>query len=94
VGKSAGEILHFNMIRLRVTGQGNLRTRVLPLDNISPETLNPLVMSSVVSAEKDILATTRSQYARIEVKTTALYEQFTISRLRIFVKQSAGSYPL
>jgi len=92
--QSSGEILHFSMVRLRVTGSGNLRLTIMPLDGIANETLNPLAMSSTTSAEKDILTSVRSQYAQIEVKVTSVYEKFTISRLRVLVKPSAGSYPV
>jgi hypothetical protein len=92
--QSAGEILHFSMVRMRVIGSGNLRLTIMPLDGIASEILSPLALSSATSAEKDVLTSVRSQYAQIEVKTTHLNDKFTISRLRILVKPSMASYPV
>lgn len=88
-----GLINHFGIIRLRLNGLGNLRLRLLSLDEVKKKTLLPLVMSSLTNKEPTRLANFTQQRAQLEVRTIEIDETFKISKVIIFIKPVATSYP-
>lgn len=97
--RSRGEYInHFNGIRLRVLGAGNLQLKLLSegdgIDSASEEQeLVPLVMASATNIQPMRLANFRQQRMQIEIKTTAINEIFKITRLIVYSKAVATSYP-
>jgi len=92
-GSFVGELIHFNAVRLRVTGSGNLRLSLRSLDNINVSTLAVLPMLNVTNRELVTLSNYIDQLGQLELKTTAINETFSLSRIVIFVKPIATSHP-
>ena len=93
--KATGEELinHYGLVRMRLNGSGNLRMRLLSLDEVKSVTLSPFVMEDPAYIEPTRLANFTQQRAQLEISTTAIDEYFVISKIIIFVKQTATSYP-
>lgn len=89
----AGELIHFNPIRLRVNGTGILRTSLWSLDNVKSSILAPLSMLNATDREPVILSNFTQQRAQYEIKTTAIDEVFVISKITIFIRPVATEYP-
>jgi hypothetical protein len=88
-----GEILHFNAVRMRVTGSGNLLTYLRSLDDVNNQQLPTIVMLPATNIEPTILALFIDQRGQYEVRTENIDEVFTISKITIFVKPIATGYP-
>lgn len=93
--KSSGEenINHYGLVRLRIAGSGNLRMRLLSLDEVRTQTLVPLVMADPTNIEPTRLCNFTEQRAQLEIKTTAINEVFHCSKIVVFIKPVATSYP-
>lgn len=91
---SYGEnINHFNGIRVRVTGSGNLIPTLYSLSDTKSQELAPIAMESETNIQLTKLANFIQQRASLELKTTEINEVFTINRIIIFVKPLFTSYP-
>lgn len=88
-----GGILHFGAVRYRVTGSGNLKTFLRSLDNVKNKQLSNTVMAAINDIEPTRWANFTNQRAQIEFKTTEINEVFNISKIIVFVKPVATSYP-
>jgi hypothetical protein len=84
---------HYGLIRLRVAGSGQLRTRLLSLDEVEEDILYPLDMSDPTDIEPTRLSNMTQQRAQLEIKTTQMDETFHCSKIIIFAKPVATSYP-
>lgn len=93
VAANESAINHFGAIRFRVNGSGNLRLRLLSLDEVRTFTLVPLIMANPTNIDPTRLSNFTEQRAQLEIKTTAIDETFNISRIVIFSKPVASSYP-
>jgi len=92
--KSSGEnISHFAAIRIRITGVGSLKMKVLSLDDVKAKTLVPLVMSRDSRIIPTRLVNFVEQRASFELKTSDIGERFRINRVVIFMKEIYTSYP-
>lgn len=89
-----GEILHFNAVRLRVTGSGNLQQTISSLGYVNEFEMPVLAMSSRTNRELVTLADYKDQMGSLILKTTEIDETFSISKIVIFVKPIASGYPL
>src|SRR5262245_6280015 len=79
VAKNSGEsLIHFNAVRLRVTGTGYLRLKFMALNTVYTQTLAPLVMTNTTNREPTQLANFMQQRARIELRTTDFGDYFDI----------------
>lgn len=88
-----GELLHFNAVRMRVTGSGNLLLSLGSLDDVTIDTLPTLPLSATTDREPVSLANLINQRARLIGTTTVIDETFTISKIVIFIRPSATQYP-
>jgi len=86
-------INHYTALRLRVNGSGNIRPRLLSLDDVVSQTLVPIVMSSTTDRQPTRLANFISQKVSLELSTTALDEWFRINRLILFAKEVFAEFP-
>lgn len=94
MARSAGELIHhFGMIRMRVTGSGNLKMRLLSFDETTSSTLNSFSLSATTNREPTRLANFSEQRAQLEFKTTEINEHFVISKIIIFTKPIAVEFP-
>jgi hypothetical protein len=92
---SSGEevVNHYGAIRLRVTGSANLRPTLYSLDEVRQTALTSLVLSSSTAIEPNRLANFTQQRAKLELRTININETFEISRIIIFIKPVAKSFP-
>lgn len=90
---SVDNILHFNGIRLRVTGSGNLKLTMHSLDDTVTLDLQNLTMASSTNILPTKLTNFRQQRALLEIKTTEIDESFKITKLIVFVVPVASEYP-
>lgn len=88
-----GLINHYGLVRLRLTGSGNLRMRLLSLDEVRQRVLSPIAMVDPAYKEPTRLSNFTQQRAQLEIKTTAINETFKVSKVVVFIKQVAASYP-
>ncbi len=93
--KSSSEevINHFGAVRLRVNGSASLRMILYSLDEIRSAVLVPLPMKVQTNVEPTRLSNLTEQRAKLQITTTGLGEYFIISKIIIFVKPVAKSYP-
>ena len=96
---SKGEFIsHFNAVRMRLLGSGNLQLILESLgdeDGVPTETqdLIPIPMASRTNIEPTRLANFRQMRASLVMETTEFGEWFSLSRLIIFSKPTATGYP-
>lgn len=92
---SAGEetVNHYGLVRMNVVGYGFLKMRLLSLKEVRQDVLVPFILNAVDDTEPTRLANFTQQRASLEIKTTAINETFTISKVVVFVKPVATSYP-
>lgn len=88
-----GELLHFNAVRQRVTGSGNLKLFLNSLDDINTQQLESVAMSALTNREPTVLASFIDQRGQLIGKTTVIDEVFNISKITIYVKPIASGYP-
>lgn len=87
------DILHFNAVRLRVTGSGSLDMVFKSLDDVITKTLAPLAMSMATGREPRVLTNFKSQRAKLEISVDLIDEYFSINKLIVFVKPLWADYP-
>lgn len=91
---SGGEnISHFTAVRLRVTGSGSLKMRLLSLDEVRTSTLVPFTLTAATNRQPTRNCNFVEQRAQLEVKTTEIDETFRINRIILFVKELYSDYP-
>lgn len=90
---SDGQIYHFNMVRMRVTGNGNLKVKLFSLDEVNTEQIADMKLSIETNREPRSLANFIEPRAGVEVKTTTINEYFKINRIYLYTKFFASEYP-
>ena len=91
---SSGEnISHFASIRIRLNGSGELKMRVISLDDVRDKTLVPFQMALKNRIIPTRIVNFTEQRACFELKTTEINEKFRINRIIIFMKEVFTSYP-
>jgi hypothetical protein len=89
-----GELLHVVGARLRVTGTGNLRTSLHSLDGVRSNQLVNIAMQTTTNREPTILSNFQEQRVQLKIETMEENEFFRISRIIVFIKPVAESYPI
>lgn len=93
---STGEenFLHITGIRLRITGNGNLKATFFSLDDTRSYPLVDLIMASAPGRNLDRLANVpQEQRVYLELKTTEIDETFRLNRIIIWAKQVSVELP-
>lgn len=91
---SDGTLMHFNAIRLRVNGSGNLKATFYSLDDVRSYPLVDIAMASAPGRLKDrICNVPYESRAFLELKTTEIDEVFKINTITIFTKPLATQIP-
>lgn len=88
-----GEVLHFHATRMRVTGSGVLRQTFYSLDDIRSQAIANQTLAGTTRIEPTTLANFSEQRAYLDIRTTAIDEYFTISKIIIYARPVAASYP-
>jgi len=84
-GKGEEVINHYGAVRLRVNGSASLQLTLY--------SLAPITIQSTTNIEPNRLSNFTQQRAKLQIKTTAIGETFLISKIIVFVKPVAKSYP-
>lgn len=92
--KSGEEVInHYGAIRLRINGAANLLAKFWSLDEVFQTTLLPVPVIAATNVEPNRLANFTQQRAKLELRTIEIDEIFQISKIIIFVKPVAKSFP-
>ncbi len=86
-------INHFGAVRLRVNGVGSLQMTLFSFDEVLSDVLVPIPMNEVTAMEPNRLSNFTQQRAKLMIKTTNINETFQISKIIVFVKPVAKSFP-
>lgn len=86
-------INHFGAVRMRVNGFASLQLTLLSLDEVQRNILIPIPLQSETNIELNRLSNFTQQRAKLKISTTQLGENFIISKIIIFIKSVAKSWP-
>jgi len=86
-------INHYGLVRFRVTGFGRLLLRLISLGEVRENVMFPITMVDPTDIEPTRLSNFTQQRACLEIKTVNFGEYFEISKLIVFAKPIAKSYP-
>jgi len=92
---SSGEELinHYGAVRIRVTGEAELKLTLHSLDEVKSSSLLPLNLKSKTNIQPTRLSNFTQQRAKLEIRTTEIDEHFRISKIIVFVRPVAKSFP-
>lgn len=91
---SSGELIsHFTGVRLRVVGFGDLNMRLISQDAVRDSNLESLTLQVSNRISPFRLANFMEQRAQLEIKTTEINHNFSISRIIIYSKPTFTMYP-
>lgn len=86
-------INHCVAVRMRVTGSGTLKTRLLSLDGESTVQLPDVPMVATTQRYPNLLTNFNTQKYQVEISTEEIDETFNIHQIIIYNKPIASSYP-
>ena len=92
-GSSGEGISHFNAVRMRIVGIGDLKMTMYSLDDVKSKDLLAFTLSATSNIEPTRLTNFIEQRASLKGYTTELGEYFKINRIIIFSKELWSSYP-
>lgn len=91
---TSGEYLnHFNMVRMRVTGNGNLKLSLQSLGALKEFQIVDIPMSPNTDIQPFRLANFITQRAALNIGTTGINEYFRINRIIIYSRPFSTEYP-
>jgi hypothetical protein len=92
--RSNEEIInHYGAVRLRIVGSANLRLTLYSLDEVKVLPLIAVPLQSKTNIEPNRLSNFTQQRAKLELRITEINETFQCSKIIVFVKPVAKSYP-
>jgi hypothetical protein len=96
--KSQGEsINHFNGVRVRVVGSGNLDVAAYVQNGMNTDSLDqtlvPYAMSTATHRQPTLGLNVKKQRMSLEIKITEINEWFAINRLIVYMKPLYTSFP-
>lgn len=86
-------INHFGQVRIRTTGTGVLKSRLISLDDLQEIQLADTTMQSASAKYVNLHTNFEQQKARLELKTTELGDQFLVRQIIFYVKPVGTNYP-
>ena len=92
-GSTGENIQHFAAIRVRVIGRGNLQIMVNSVDQVRYKALVPIAILAKGRPSQTRLVNFVEQRASFEIKTIESDNYINVSRITVYVKESATSYP-
>lgn len=87
------DIVHFGAVRIRVTGTGDLKMKLISLGDVHEKVLADSVMSDPAYKLINVWTNFNQQRARLRVETTEIDEVFSINKIILYVKPVATGYP-
>lgn len=90
---SSDYINHYNGVRIRVEGAGNLILELSSLSDVKSQILTPIDMFVSTDRQEYKLANLRSEKAKLTFEVNEIYEYFLIGRISIYSKPVAASLP-
>jgi len=93
VSDAQDNIIHYASVRMRVTGSGSLKMKMLTQDAIFEQTLVPFTMQNKTNIRPTRLMNFQHQRAHFEGKTEVLGEWFRINKIVIYAKEVFVDYP-
>jgi len=90
---SGSNVIHFNAVRIRVVGSGNLDLQYQGLNNVLTQDLQPLVMAQTNSREMNRLCNFISQYGKLQGTTDEIDEYFRINSIVLYARPLWTDYP-
>lgn len=84
---------HYGLVRLRAVGSGNLKLKLFSLDDVESSDRVSIALQARNNIEPTELFNFTQQKAKLQIATTEIDEYFVISKIIIFVKPVAKSYP-
>lgn len=91
--ESFGNIIHFNGVRIRMTGNGNLHQSLASLQNFDTYPMVDAPLLAATDRELFTLANFKKQRAQFQFHTSEIGESFLISKIVIFVRPVESGYP-
>lgn len=88
-----GQLIHFNAVRMRVTGVGNLNINMSSLDDVYSANLAPLALVAANNREPTQLVNFVQQRAKVKIGTNQINEWFNVSQIIVYVRTIATSFP-
>ena len=92
-GSRGDNISHFNAVRFRGIGTGNLKIKLRSYDNIQEQNLADIPMAMKTNIQPTRLANFMDQRCIIQVGTDSINDYFKINRIILFSREHATSYP-
>jgi hypothetical protein len=86
-------INHYGAVRLRVKGSANLQLSLFSFDEVFRLDLLQLNIQSTTNIEPNRLCNFTQQRAKLQISTININDNFLISKIIVFVKPVAQSYP-
>lgn len=91
---SGGEYVnHFNSVRLRLNGEGNLLMELQSLDDIRTVTIAPIAMQVLTNIQPTRPTNMIEQRVIFRLGTTEINEWFRVNRIILFASQFGTEYP-
>ncbi len=84
---------HFNPVRIRVTGAGELRAYLFDTGLINNSTLDSKTLSLTTARSVNYLSNFRAERSCVLIMTTAKDEYFSVSNMWVYTKPTAVSFP-
>lgn len=88
-----GELLHIGVIRMRVTGSGEMDLYLRSLDDVRNVQLPSTTLQPTTNREPTTLANFIEQRAQLEGKTTEIDETFNVSTIILYYIPVSSGYP-
>lgn len=92
-GSGGENINHFNSVRLRVNGEGNLLMSLKSLDDIREVTIAPIAMQILTNIQPTRPTNMVEQRIIFRLGTTEINEWFRVNRIILFAAQFGTEYP-
>lgn len=90
---SGGSIIHFGVVRIRVTGNGNLECQFQGFDDVLTQNLVDIAMTYPDSRIKTRLSNFQSQAGKLRVGSDTINHVGRINDISIFAKPMWTDYP-
>lgn len=92
-GSGGDNVQHFSTVRIRATGQGELRILVRSLDDVRRKFLVPLKLEAASRIIPNRIVNFVEQKACFEFSTTQLNEYVRVNRIIVYMKDIYTSTP-
>jgi hypothetical protein len=91
--RSSGNLLHFNAVRLRVIGAGNLDMIIYSLDDVKSKVLASIAMTSTTNREPRVLTNFIEPRCALYGSTDEINEYIRVNRIYIYSRFFASESP-